>query len=106
MNMHAVFTTESTPLELASFTVDQYHRMLETGILADAEPVELLDGLLVIKDRGPAMTLSPQHRFVVSLRQFGSKSFQEAGFPAISVPTLEFPANCAPKIAFGERDWP
>ncbi len=65
--MQAVFTTESTPLELASFTVDQYHRMLETGILTDGEPIELLDGLLVFKDRGPAMTLSPKHRFTVSL---------------------------------------
>jgi len=65
--MPAVLTEESTPLELAHLTVDQYHRMLETGILADGEPVELLDGLLVVKDRGPAMTLSPRHRFVVSL---------------------------------------
>jgi hypothetical protein len=65
--MQAVLTGESTPLELADLTVDQYHRMLETDILTDGEPVELLDGLLVVKDRGPAKTLRPQHRFVVSL---------------------------------------
>jgi len=51
--MQAVFS-KSTPLELASFTVKQYHRMLETGILTDGEPIEFLDGLLVLKDREPA----------------------------------------------------
>ena len=65
--MQAVIAEESTLHELAILTVDQYHQMLQAGILADGEPIELLDGLLVIKDRGPEMTLSPQHRFTVSL---------------------------------------
>ena len=65
--MQAVLAEESTSHELATLSVGQYHRMLETGILADGEPIELLDGLLVVKDRGPAMTLSPMHRFAVNL---------------------------------------
>ncbi|MBI3269695.1 MAG: Uma2 family endonuclease [Planctomycetes bacterium] len=36
---------------LARITVEQYHRMLEVGILRECEPIELLDGLLVLKDR-------------------------------------------------------
>jgi Uma2 family endonuclease len=55
-------TTEVVPL-----TVHQYHRMQETGILAEDEPIELLNGLLVHKDRGGAqMPVSPLHAVVVS----------------------------------------
>lgn len=35
-------------------TVDQYHRMIRQGILPEAEPVELLDGQLVRKNRSAA----------------------------------------------------
>jgi Uma2 family endonuclease len=55
------------PSEVVPLTVEQYHRMLETGILAEGEPIELLDGLLVPKDRGAAMTINPLHSLVVSL---------------------------------------
>lgn len=57
---------EVWPRELLTLTVDQYHRMLETGILTNGEPIELLDGLLVVKDRGRARTLSPLHALLVS----------------------------------------
>jgi Uma2 family endonuclease len=45
-------------------TVHQYHRMIELGILEEGEPIELLDGLLVRKDRGAEegdVTVSPLH---------------------------------------------
>src|SRR5438045_1800942 len=38
------------------FTVDEYHRMIEAGILKEGDPVELLDGYLVLK-----MVRNPQH---------------------------------------------
>lgn len=34
---------------LRKFTVDEYHRMIEAGILVEGEPVELLEGYLVLK---------------------------------------------------------
>jgi hypothetical protein len=34
-----------------SLTVEQYHRMIRSGILLEGAPVELIDGLLVWKDR-------------------------------------------------------
>jgi len=53
--------------ELVPLTVDQYHRMLETGILTEGEPIELLDGLLVRKDRGDeSMTVKPLHASTLS----------------------------------------
>src|SRR3954469_25925940 len=46
-------------------TVEQYHRMIDQGILAEGEPFELLDGFLVRKDRSPSgedpMTVGLEH---------------------------------------------
>jgi hypothetical protein len=32
-------------------TIDQYYRMIAAGILREGEPTELIDGILVRKDR-------------------------------------------------------
>ncbi len=65
MSTMQVAVAEKT--ELVSLTVDQYHRMLETGILSEGEPIELLDGLLVRKDRGgDSMTVKPLHASTLS----------------------------------------
>lgn len=53
------------PIEVRTLSVDQYHRMIEAGILEEGEPLELLDGLLVPKDRGGPMVVNPRHRLVV-----------------------------------------
>jgi hypothetical protein len=64
-------------------TVVQYHRMLETGILADGEPVELIEGLLVRKSRGPAegddMVHGPRHALVVARLQRLSARIEALG---------------------------
>jgi Uma2 family endonuclease len=39
------------PCPLRRFTVDEYHRLLQVGILEEGDPVELLDGFLVLKTR-------------------------------------------------------
>ena len=53
-----------------SLTVEQYHSMLERGILRDGDPVELVEGLLVRKDRGatggPPRTHGPRHALIIS----------------------------------------
>lgn len=59
------------PQRLAKLTVRQVHAMLEAGILADGDPVELIDGLLLHKDRSATgadpMTIGPRHNLAVSL---------------------------------------
>lgn len=54
---------------LVSLTVDQYHVMLENGILHDGDPIELVEGLLVRKNRAAAgedeMTHGTRHASVV-----------------------------------------
>lgn len=52
-------------LAVRAVSVDEYHRMIDGGILEEGEPIELLDGLLVRKDRGGAMVVNPRHRLVV-----------------------------------------
>jgi hypothetical protein len=56
-------------LELLPLSVEQYDRMIEEGILAEDTGVELLDGVLVRKDRGDAggdpMTFGEAHAYVV-----------------------------------------
>jgi Uma2 family endonuclease len=49
-------------LPVRRFTVDEYHRMLQHGILADGEPFELLEGFIV-----PKMTRNPQHDIALEL---------------------------------------
>jgi hypothetical protein len=50
-------------------TVDQYHGMIATGILPEGEPIELLDGFLVRKDRSRCgedpMTVGHEHVLVL-----------------------------------------
>lgn len=56
-------------LELLPLSVEQYDRMIEEGILPEDTSVELLDGMLVRKDRGDAggdpMTVGEAHAYVV-----------------------------------------
>jgi hypothetical protein len=53
----------------APITVQQYHDMISAGILLEGAPVELIDGLLVQKDRsdngGPATMVGPRHATTV-----------------------------------------
>jgi Uma2 family endonuclease len=61
-----------SPQRLGRLTVRQYHRMIETGILTEDDPIELLEGLLVVK-----MPRDPAHDGTISLvaREF----FRRAG---------------------------
>lgn len=55
---------------LVPITVDQLHQMIQAGILHDGDPIELIDGLLVRKDRSAqgenVMTHNPRHALLVS----------------------------------------
>jgi hypothetical protein len=57
-------------LAILPLSVDQYDRMIDEGILPEDTAVELLDGVLVRKDRGDAggdpMTVGEAHAYVVT----------------------------------------
>jgi Uma2 family endonuclease len=50
------------PLPVRRFTVDEYHQMIQAGVLGDNDDVELLEGWIV-----PQMPKNPAHDAVVSI---------------------------------------
>ena len=58
---------------LMPITVDQFQQMIHTGILHDGDPIELIDGLLVRKDRSACgenlMTHHPRHALLIKRLQ-------------------------------------
>ncbi len=70
---------------LVPITVDQYQLMIDTGILHDGDPIELIDGLLVRKDRSARgedeMTHNPRHVLLISrLQHVLTLPCESAGF--------------------------
>ncbi len=55
----------ATSAVLEPLSVEQYHAMIRQGILVEGAPIELIDGLLIRKDRrdkgGSIMTVGPRH---------------------------------------------
>lgn len=58
------------PLTPTPLTVDQYHQMIDNGILEEGAPFELLNGIIVRKDRSAIgedpMTVGNRHQWIVS----------------------------------------
>lgn len=58
-----------TAPQLLPISVDQFQQMIEQGILKDGDPVELIDGMLVRKDRGVCgenlMGHHPRHALLI-----------------------------------------
>jgi len=56
--------------QLMPLTVSQFHEMIRTGILPDASSIELIEGLLICKDRSAAgddlMVHDPRHALLVT----------------------------------------
>ena len=61
----------TSDVRVARLTVGQVHAMVEAGILREGEPIELVDGVLIHKNRSAAgddpMTIGEQHNLVVKL---------------------------------------
>jgi hypothetical protein len=54
---------------LVPITVDQFQQMIHNGIFQDGDPIELIDGLLVRKDRSARgenlMSHHPRHALLI-----------------------------------------
>jgi len=52
------------------WTTDEYHKMIDLGLITEGAPIELIDGMLVYKDRrdsgGRAMTQGSRHNLAVA----------------------------------------
>lgn len=68
---------------LYPLNVDQYHSMIEAGILSSGDPYELLNGQLVLKDRSKAgedpMTVGLEHALIVKRLQKLSAKLERMG---------------------------
>src|SRR5437762_1298817 len=64
-----------SPEPVFRLSVEQYHTMIETGVLTDDDPVELLEGVLVFK-----MPKKPPHRYVVQTAQDVIRAILPAGW--------------------------
>lgn len=64
-------TTHGAEARIARLTVDQVHAMIKAGIVHEGAAIELIDGVLVHKDRSASgedpMSIGKDHRLVVSL---------------------------------------
>jgi Uma2 family endonuclease len=97
---------------VVGLTLDQYIRMIEEGILPEGEPIELLDGFLVRKDRAKAgedpITVGFDHVWAVqNLMQLLPALVQQGRHIRIQQP-LAVPPDGAPEpdgaIALGTPD--
>ena len=104
---------DGIPLHLASLTVDQYQQMIRDGILSDADPMELIQGALVYKDRrdelGSIMTYGPRHlralnKLMAVLSQWvaGKSVFLQVQGPTILGESSEPKPDCC--LVRGEPD--
>lgn len=104
---------DGIPLHLASLTVDQYQQMIRDGILSDADPMELIQGALVYKDRrdelGSLITHGPRHlralnKLMAVLSQWvaGKSVFLEVQGPIILGESSEPEPDCC--LVRGEPD--
>ena len=68
---------------IVPWTVEQYHRAIETGFLPEDTFVELIDGFIVHKDRARAgedpMTIGDRHRIAVLRLAQSAPAFERLG---------------------------
>ncbi len=79
-------------------TVEQYHMMIETGILPEGEPIELIDGMLIRKDRSHSgenpMMVGHAHAWVIRRLTLLLRVVERHGFTCqIQLPITLSPGN-------------
>jgi Uma2 family endonuclease len=97
---------------VVGLTLDQYIRMIETGILPEGEPIELLDGFLVRKDRAKAgedpRTIGFDHIWAVDNLPEVLAEVRRLGYYVRLQQPVALPPDGAPEpdgaIARGTRD--
>ncbi|HTD38278.1 MAG TPA: Uma2 family endonuclease [Candidatus Limnocylindrales bacterium] len=73
---------DEAPYTIRPITVDEYHRMLEVGILYEKEPVELLDGqLIAMPPQGPAHASVFSALNALFVHTFGDRALVRPGGP-------------------------
>jgi Uma2 family endonuclease len=91
----------NTPGPVVGLTVEQYHRMIEGGILESGAPIELLDGFLVHKDRAKAgedpMTVGNEHLWAVENLRRVFRGIEAHGFDLMCQQPVTLPPDGEPE---------
>jgi Uma2 family endonuclease len=86
---------------IVAWTVDQYHRAIESGLVPEDTAVELLDGFIVRKDRAKAgespMTIGDRHRIVVVRLAHSAPLFEPLGCFLQSQQPVSLPPSHEPE---------
>jgi Uma2 family endonuclease len=99
---------------IVPWTVEQYHRAIETGFLPEDTSVELIDGLIVQKDRAKAgedpMTIGDRYRVAVLRLAQLAPAFERLGCflqtqQPISLPPISEPEPDGAVIRGGIDDY-
>ncbi len=88
---------DEVSMAIVPLSVEQYHTMRKAGILDEDEPIELIDGLLVYKDRGGAVPVSPLHAFVTHRITTLSTALEEQGCHVRMENPITLPPNHEPE---------
>ncbi len=103
-----------TRTQVLSITVDQYHRMMEEGIIEEGAPLELLDGVIIRKDRSAlgedSMTIGNHHTFCIGMLQNLTQKVRQLGSviriqQPISIPPANEPEPDAAIVRGSELDY-
>lgn len=91
------------PPALPVFTLDQYHQLNASGIILDGSPIELIDGVLVLKDRrddprSDPMTHGVRHALLIGrLRQALEPAVSPFGFHVRTQLPVTLPPDSEPE---------
>lgn len=97
----SILEEEAGKVGVATLTLEQYEEMVAKGILTEGAPIELIDGLLVLKDRASAgedtMTVGAAHQLVMNkLARLVGRFDQYGCFLAIQGP-IRIPPDQEPE---------
>lgn len=93
-------STAPPPYPVVRFTVDEYHRFAELGLLDEMDRIELLEGCLV-----PKMTRSPQHAYAIELLSDLLQRILPAGWRIrVQLPITTPDSEPEPDLAIVRRD--
>lgn len=99
---------------IVPWTVERYHRAIETGVVLEDPAIELIDGFIVHKDRAEAgknpMTIGDRHRVAVLRLAQSAPAFERLGCflqtqQPISLPPINEPEPDGAVVRGGIDDY-
>jgi hypothetical protein len=92
---------ETAPGSVVGLTIEQYHLMIDQGMLDDRGPIELLDGFMVRKDRsragGDPMSIGDDHFWAVENLRRALREVEPLGHIVLTQQPVVLPPDGEPE---------